>query len=296
MISREPLISVGLGLYAPSTNPQCLVASATSLVTYLDTAPHYAAGRAEQIVGNVLAETETAASRPQVGIKLGVRPPNGHASWDCAAHYNARKSILQSRTLVQTDQPVAFVHNPEWLFRNLPRPDAVGVLRTLMALLQELADDQKIAGFGIATYDGLWDHISVDGLHEIATHVAAGRQTAFRLLQVPASIVHNADIARAIVCGTGVLHDARRLGWHVFASQPFFHGKVREAVAPPLLAYLSEDSNPFRLSFDFVCCSGLFDTIIVGCSTREHLEQVLIWRREPALRPDRYSEFLTRCL
>jgi aryl-alcohol dehydrogenase-like predicted oxidoreductase len=293
-------VSLGLGLYTLSPSRGPFLTDALRRVEYLDTAPNYAYGCAEDLVADAISKhvrENQSRPLPSIGIKVRLSAETEIAAAERNDLEIIRQRVMYSREKVGSQStPIAFIHNPESLFA-ADRQNARTRLRRVMQALQGLCDRGELSGYGIATYEGLFCYASVEELYALAPASSnTGSANSFCALQLPASIIHNLEVASALILGSGPLAEARRLGLRVFASQPFFHGGVREQVKPSLVRFLSHHSNPFRLSLDVVACSGLFDTIVVGTQNITHLDQLARWIREPALRQENYFEFLRSCV
>ncbi|MEU3512902.1 aldo/keto reductase [Streptomyces longwoodensis] len=240
--------ALGLGTYR--LKPAVLIdaaarAAADPATAWIDTAPNYLGGRAQELLASFLVRhpvptstkvgflTDQAAKEAVFdGAITGSEAARRHClsapyvHWQCA----------HNRTELGRDRlDLVFAHNPE-----RAAGDPYEALHDAFIALEAEAAAGTLSAYGVATWEGFeTGALSVPALHELAASAAGSEQHHLKAIQLPVSLVTATAFTQALD-GGGPIAQASELGWQVFASAPLFGGEL------PLLATreLSELLHP----------------------------------------------------
>jgi hypothetical protein len=169
--ANVPWIAIGtaeIGEAARATEPleEVLRAAILRGIRVIDTAPNYHGGLAESCVGRVIASTQGATGNVYVLTKAGqltdremreranrgLAPPGQH--W-CFDGEFLEMSIARSiRRLGQEHLDCVLLHNPEDAIGPGQRADQV--LAGAVATIERMCREQKVRGWGIASWTGFY--------------------------------------------------------------------------------------------------------------------------------------------
>lgn len=250
-------------------------------VTWVDTAPNYAAGTAEEALRPVLeacpqvrvstkAGFLPAADR-QAARDAGVLPHDRHVD-HCIAGPFVAWQLARSRSRLGRMPELVFVHNPE---RRMA--ERAGLSRALTGAFQALeaaADAGHIGGYGVATWSGLASGMfTVPSLVRVAESVGGSRHH-FRAVQFPVSLMRLAVVADAL-SGRGASAEAREAGLDVFASAPLGGGELLEAMTDELVRVIAPGTTPAQAALLVALSTPGVSRVLLSASTPEHWADAL---------------------
>ncbi|QMU68110.1 aldo/keto reductase [Streptacidiphilus sp. P02-A3a] len=263
--------------------------AAQSGADWLDTAPNYAAGLAEQEVSQVLARY----SHVRVSTKVGFIPvpdrqeilgegaltvSEAESGHNLSPDY-VRWQVARSRRALGRIPDLVFLHNPE---HNCPAEQANERLYAAFAALEQACADGEIHAYGVATWSGF-----SRGVFDIPTLLGAAFRAGgpghhLRAVQLPLSLVHLAPIAQALE-GKGVLADAHAAGIAVFASAPLHGGEVPGMVTRELLDLIAPDRSPAQAALSVVASAPGVRRVLLSTMKQEHWAEAVTALDGPVL-------------
>ncbi|KIF70201.1 aldo/keto reductase [Streptomyces sp. AcH 505] len=267
-------------------------------VTWLDTAPNYAAGTAEASLRPLL----DACPQVRVSTKVGFVPDSdrqaargaGALAYDrdqahCLTRPYIAWQLARSHTRLGRAPDLVFVHNPEH-----GRTDRAEVSQTLADTFEELehaADADKIGGYGVATWSGLSSGMfTIRELTALAESVG-GPHHHFRAAQFPVSLIHLAVVADALN-GHGALAEARGAGLDVFVSAPLGGGELLSAMTEDLLRVIDPAASPAQAALLVALSAPGVSRVLLSASTPAHWADALGATVCEPLSPDRLRKVI----
>ncbi|MFE2043474.1 aldo/keto reductase [Streptomyces sp. NPDC059477] len=258
-----------------------MVAAARSAIAqgvrWIDTAPNYQQGTAEQQLASVLAAHASVRVSTKVGfpgpvgrrqaVKAGIRTPCRTGVGYSLDPAFVRWQAEQSRAALGRTPDVTFVHNPE---HGDPDPGELDArLLGAFRVLEDCCRQGVIRGYGVATWSSLHDgSLTVPRLLDLATR-AGGAAHALKAIQLPLSLVHSGPMSDALK-GRGVLCDAHEAGLEVFASAPLHGGELLEIVTPGVAELVSPGATPLDVVLGTVASSPGVTRVLLSASTAHH--------------------------
>ncbi|PZT74791.1 MULTISPECIES: aldo/keto reductase [unclassified Streptomyces] len=197
--------TLGLGTYRVRGLPEAAKSAMAHGADWIDTAPNYLHGRAEQRLKPVLAAFPLTPVSTKVGFVTAEQRRRALAAGVLTdeearvGHCLSPRAILwqaqQSRATLGRAPDITFVHNPE-----LGRHDRGALENRLYEAFVALAncvDRGLTRGYGVATWNAIHENlVSVDRVVGIARQ--AGRELGrFKAIQLPLSIVQISPLAEA---------------------------------------------------------------------------------------------------
>ncbi|MGA5040268.1 aldo/keto reductase [Streptomyces capoamus] len=267
--------ALGLGTYR--LQPAALIdaaarAAADPATAWIDTAPNYLGGRAQELLASFLVRhpvptstkvgfltAQTAKDAVLDGAITGEEVARRHClstpyvHWQCA----------RNRTELGRDRlDLVFTHNPEHA-----DGDPYEALHDAFIALEEEAAAGILTGYGVATWDGFeTGALNVPALHQLATSAAGSEQHHLSAIQLPVSLVTATAFSQALD-GEGPIAQAAERGWQVFASAPLFGGELPHLATRELTELLNPDlSTAQACLLAAASCPGVTRTLLSASS------------------------------
>ncbi|MFF0290199.1 aldo/keto reductase [Streptomyces sp. NPDC005262] len=268
---------LGLGTYRTTDVAAAAEVAIDHGVSWIDTAPNYQRGTAEEQLAPVLDALPSVrvstkvgfldAARQERATKAGVLTPSRTGKGYCLEPSYVSWQAAQSKAALRRIPDITFVHNPE---HGGPEPhDLDARLIRGFRTLEECCQQGLIKAYGVATWSALHDgSLTVDRLMELA-HMAGGASHKFAAIQLPLSLVQLGPIADALD-GRGVLFDARAAGLEVFGSAPLHGGELLEIVTPTVAQEVLPGTAPIQLVLGTVASTPGVTRILLSASSARH--------------------------
>ncbi|WRZ05593.1 aldo/keto reductase [Streptomyces sp. NBC_00209] len=247
---------------------------------WIDTAPNYADGMAQQRLGPVLREhpgsTQTATktgfftrSQAQTAMALGVLTDEDAAVGHSLDPRFVCQQVEEAREqLGRVD--LVFVHNPERAARNGHRAALHGRLREAFAVLEGLVQLRRIGGYGVATWSGLREGaFSVPELVTLAREASGSEGHHLIGIQMPVSLIMDAPITQALD-GGGALVEAQDAGMLTFASAPLHGGELLDAMTPEVIDLIRPGLSPGAAGLLAAASCPALDVVLTSASSLGH--------------------------
>jgi len=268
---------LGMGTYRTRHIPQAGEAAIRAGVDWIDTAPNYQHGTAE----NQLAPLLSAHPTLRVSTKVGyLAPPQqqdalhagvleqteadqGH---NLSPAYVAWQATRSKATLGRVPD-ITFVHNPE---HGDPTPTQLAHrIQQAFHALEECCAQGLIKGYGVAAWSAFHDgSLTVEALLDMA-RMAGGPAHRLHAIQLPLSLVHIGPIADAMT-GHGVLIDAQSAGLDVYASAPLNAGDLPTIITPAAAHELLPGATPLQIILGTVASTPGVGRVLLSASTPTH--------------------------
>ncbi|WP_241741002.1 aldo/keto reductase [Streptomyces sp. L2] len=262
---------------------------------WLDTAPNYARGRAHEVLRPVLEEYPTARVATKTGFFTGEEGraaraagmlnhevvSGGHSLEPGFVRWQTERSLA---TLGRAE--LVFVHNPEQQMHGRDRAALHRRTREAFAVLEEFAREDRIDGYGVATWSGLRS-----GAFDVADLIALAREAAgsdehhFTGLQMPVSLVRAEPITQALK-GCGPLVQAKDAGLITFGSAPLHGGELLEAMTPELVDFIRPGLSAAAACVLAAGSCPALDVVLASASSREHWDDLVNALAEPLAASD----------
>jgi aryl-alcohol dehydrogenase-like predicted oxidoreductase len=304
--------SVGVGTYLgdPDDTTDTAYVNALSAAfengcNVVDTSINYRHQRSERSVGDALKRADVARDEVFVATKggyipfdggvpedpsgyirenyveTGLVPPDETVRANCLAPDFLRNQVSKSLENLGIDTvDLYYVHNPETHLREASQEEFDRRLRRAFEALEDEVEAGRVDAYGVATWNGFRvpetrdEHLSMERVAEIARHAANG-ESALEAVQLP----YNASMRDAATDETQTVYGGRatpleaadELDLYVFTSASLMQGElVDERVEDvPRKGTPAQDALEYARSTDGV------GTALVGCSSREHVEENL---------------------
>ncbi|NEA47836.1 aldo/keto reductase [Streptomyces sp. SID10815] len=250
-------------------------------VTWIDTAPNYAAGTAEVSLRPLL----DACPQVRVSTKVGFVPPSdrqaareagvlpyGGDRGHCLTGPCIAWQLALSRARLGRVPDIVFVHNPEH-----GRTDRAGlslVLREAFEALEGAATSGWIGAYGVATWAGLSNGMFTIPELTAAAEAAGGPHHHFRAVQFPVSLLCLAVVADALD-GHGALADARESGLDVFASAALGGGELLGAMTRELVRVITPAVSPAQAALLVALSAPGVSRVLLSADTPAHWADAL---------------------
>ncbi|KAB7834429.1 aldo/keto reductase [Streptomyces mobaraensis] len=250
---------------------------------WVDTAPNYAHGRAQEELRPVLGEYPTVRVATKTGFFTAEQGRTALTEGVLTREEAAdRHSLERGFVRWQTERSLAvlgrvdlvFVHNPEHHGHGLDRSALHGRVREAFTALEGFAQAGRIGGYGVATWSGLTSGaFSVPELLTLARQAAGSAEHHFTALQMPVSLIMDAPITQALN-GGGPLVQAKDAGLITFGSAPLHGGELLDAMTPELVNLIRPGLSAAAAALLAAgSCPGL-DAVLTSASTRDHWDDV----------------------
>ncbi len=271
--------ALALGTYRVRDVSQAARTALAAGTPWIDTAPNYAHGLAQEQLGPVVAEQPGVGVATKTGFHTVEQGRQAVAAGVLATDWMvAGDSLAPAFVCWQTERSLSilgradlvFVHNPEHAVQGHDRAHFHARLRDSFAVLEELAQADRIGGYGVATWSGLsMRAFTMPELLGLARDAAGSTDHHLTGLQLPVSLVMNDPIAQALD-GGGPLLEARDAGLTTFGSAPLHGGELPALMTPELVELIRPGLSAAASAVLAVAsCPGL-DYVLVSASSPEH--------------------------
>ncbi|MFJ7180249.1 aldo/keto reductase [Streptomyces massasporeus] len=286
---------LGLGTYRCRDVAGAAAMAVRAGADWIDTAPNYAEGQAEQQLALVVPGTPGVKVSTKVGflsavtcdraVRAGVITASEAEENYCLTPRFIAWQVSRSQRILGREPETVFLHNPE--HGSMSAELKIQRVYEGFGALEQAAQEGRIRAYGVATWSGFSHGLfDVPQLLELAVK-AGGRGHHFRAVQLPLSIVNLAPIAQALD-GAGVLVDAAAAGLDVLASAPLHGGTVQEMVTPELAELIRPGSCPATAGLAVVASAPGVGRILLSTDSAQHWAQaVAAVEQHPAMSPDR---------
>ncbi len=280
---------MGLGTYRCTDVSWAAVMAARCGADWLDTAPNYAAGLAEQEASEALARYSHVRVSTKVGfiprlasrdaMAEGVLTVSEAESGHSLSPSYIRWQVTRSRRALGRTPDLVFLHNPE---HNCSPEQANERVYSAFAALEQACADGEIRAYGVATWSGF-----SQGVFDIPTLLGAafragGADHHLRAVQLPLSLVHLAPIAQALD-GRGVLAAACASHLAVFASAPLHGGEVPGMFTRELLDLVAPGKSPAQAALTVVASAPGVRRVLLSTAKQEHWTEAVTALDGPVL-------------
>ncbi|MBA2811502.1 aldo/keto reductase [Streptomyces sp. KM273126] len=268
---------LALGTYRCQAIPEAAARAAASGAQWIDTAPNYATGRAQDLLAPALAAHPFLRIATKAGyftaatgtdaVNAGVLTEDQAVTGHSLAPDYVRWQTSRNRAQLGRDRlDLVLLHNPE---RAHPgdRPALHRAMRDAFVVLEEAVAAGHVAGYGIATWAGLEEEaFTVEELLALAAEAAGGRHHLVTI-QMPVSLVMMTPITQALH-GRGPLPAAADAGLRVMASAPLHGGELPGMVDQELADLIRPGLTPAQACVLAVAsCPGVTNVLIAASST-----------------------------
>ena len=304
------LSSIGIGTYLGRDDDRTDAAYEDAVrralqlgINVVDTAINYRNQRSERAVARALRHAAVPRERVVLCSKGGflpfdmVRPRDprsfveemyvrpGLLRWEdvvdgvhcLAPRFIADQIDRSRRNLGVATIDLYYLHNPETQLGEVPRPEFLQRLRAAFAELERACDEQRIAAFGLATWNGFRvdeddpEHLSLDEVLECAREVG-GRRHRMHAVQLPFNFEMDEAATLANQRGRTFLGAARDHGVAVFASASVLQGRLTR-LSPAERARLSRLDTDAQRALQFVRATPGITCALVGMKSVSHVEE-----------------------
>jgi aryl-alcohol dehydrogenase-like predicted oxidoreductase/catechol 2,3-dioxygenase-like lactoylglutathione lyase family enzyme len=320
--------SIGLGTYLGESDDatdaayeDAIRAALLGGINLVDTAVNYRFQRSERAVGKVIGELTAAGKirREEMVVATkggyitfdGAMPPNPRAWFE---ETYVKSGIVAADDLVEGAHcmtprwleamidlsrgnlgletiDIYYLHNPESQLAAVSREEFNTRLRTAFELLERKVGEQRIGGYGVATWNGFRvapgdrSYLSLTEMAGIAREVG-GKDHHFRVIQLP----YNLGMPEAFTAKNQALPDgsmgstlaaADATGVAVCASASLLQGRLTRGM-PAILseAFPGFDSDAQR-ALQFVRSTPGVNVALAGMSSAAHVTHNLATARHP---------------
>jgi aryl-alcohol dehydrogenase-like predicted oxidoreductase len=283
---------LALGTYRCQAIPEAAVRAAASGAQWIDTAPNYATGRAQDLLAPALAAhpalriatkagyftAATGADAVNAGVLTEDQAVVGHSLAPDYVRWQIRRNREQ---LGRERLDLVLLHNPE---RAHPgdRLALHRAMREAFVVLEEAVGAGHVAGYGVATWAGLEEEaFTVGELLALAAEAAGGRHHLVAV-QMPVSLVMMTPIVQALD-GRGPLPAAAGAGLRVMASAPLHGGELPGMVDQELADLIRPGLTPAQACVLAVAsCPGVTD-VLLAASGAPHWREAADAVAQPSL-------------
>jgi aryl-alcohol dehydrogenase-like predicted oxidoreductase len=281
--------SLGIGTYL-NASVDALLAAAENGINFFDTAINYRQQQSERDIGSALRQLD----REEIVVctKAGFLTPGAVPEFlqqdDVVGGMHSMSpdfladQIDRSRANLRVETiDVFYLHNPETQLGFRTREEFDERIRRAFARLEQLAAQNKIRWYGVATWEGLRkkDALSLPRLAEIAAR-EGGPEHHFRFVQLP----FNLGMVEAYIDRPeSVLQAAARLGIVVIASATLMQTRILANMPDSVQELLPGLETDAQRAIQFTRSTPGISVALVGMGKREHvLENVRVARVPPA--------------
>ncbi|WP_328377079.1 aldo/keto reductase [Streptomyces sp. NBC_00440] len=269
--------SLGLGTYRLRSLPEAAKAAVAHGADWIDTAPNYLHGQAEQQLKPVLAAYPLVPVSTKVGfftpeqarraLAAGVLTKEEAEAGHCLSPRAVLWQAQQSRAALGRVPDITFVHNPE---RGLhTRRELEPRLYEAFVALEKCVDRGLTKGYGVATWGAVHEGLtSINRVAEIAWQAGRGK-SRLRGIQLPLSIIQIGPLADAMN-GYGALPSAQVHGIDIFASAPLHGGELLGMIPEPVAEELAPGSGPLRVALGFPASVQGVKRLLLSASSAQH--------------------------
>jgi aryl-alcohol dehydrogenase-like predicted oxidoreductase len=308
--------SLGIGTYLGQANDStdasyaaAIVAAVELGINVIDTAINYRLQRSERSVGTalkVLAHKGMTREQIVVCTKGGYLTPDGTMPADPNRYFfdeYIQKGIFTAKDIAAGNHcmtprylqnqlgrslknlgvdcvDVYYLHNPETQLSEISKTEFLTRVREAFAFLESAVMQNRIAFYGMATWNGFRqeksarDSMQLEELVEIAKEIA-GEKHHFRFLQLP----FNLAMTEALTLGNQVqgsklktiMEAAEELGVTLIASASLLQGQVAQNLPEFVTEALGLEDDAER-ALQFVRSAPGISTALVGMSRTSHVE------------------------
>ncbi|MFF9481359.1 aldo/keto reductase [Streptomyces sp. NPDC014733] len=289
--------TLGLGTYRVRNLPEAVKSAVFHDVDWVDTAPVYLHGKAEQQLKPALATCPMSVS-----TKVGFFTPSQAErafEEDALPHAQVSHCLTQRAILWQAERSrrelgrmpdITFVHNPEHGLHDIKELESR--LYEAVAALEECVDRGLTKGYGVATWDAVHDgRLPVERIAGIAKEVGQGGGSRLKAIQLPLSVIHLAPLADAIR-GYGPLMDAQAHGLDVFASAPLHGGELLDIIPASVAEELAPGASPLRVALGLVASAPGVTRVLLSASSPRHWADAAKATEDPL--PDEHLKEIAR--
>ncbi|MFD4412452.1 aldo/keto reductase [Streptomyces sp. NPDC058475] len=284
---------LALGTYRCRTIPEAAAHAAASGVEWLDTAPNYAAGRAQTLLAGALTAHPDVRVSTKVGyftaltgraaVTDGVLTPDQALGEHSLTPEYVRWQIRRNRLELRRERlDLVLLHNPE---RAHPgdRSGLHRAIRDAFTVLEEEVAAGRVGGYGVATWHGFEnEEFSVPLLLALAAEAAGGHQHHLTAVQMPVSLVKMEPITQ-VLDGRGPIRAAATAGLRVMASAPLHGGELPTMVDQELVDLVRPGLTPAQACIlAAASCPGVTQ-VLVAASSASHWREAADAVAQPPL-------------
>ena len=179
---------------------------------------------------------------------------------------------------------VYYIHNPEQQLGSVSADELYERLEATFVVLEEAADRDEIAHYGIATWDGLRTgpdqsgHLSLERVVQAAERVG-GKEHRLRAVQLPVSLAMSEAVRMPTQSVNGrpltVLEAAGELGLAVISSATLMQGRLTTGLPPGIREHFRELESDAQRAIAFARTIDGLDACLVGMKSAAHVEENL---------------------
>jgi aryl-alcohol dehydrogenase-like predicted oxidoreductase len=296
--------SLGIGTYLGRADDatdraytDALIAAGLNGINFFDTAINYRNQRSERCVGAALEQLqrdEIVVCTKAGFLTPGAAPPSLKPEDVVGGIHSMAPEFLadqvdRSRSNLRVDTiDVFYLHNPETQLGFVDMAALEQRLRRAFDKCEQLADEEKIRWYGVATWDGLRKKGGLDLARIVRiAEDAGGPDHHFRFAQLPFNL---AMVEAWIEKPESVLEKAARLGVAVVASASLMQARVLDQM-PEAIAERMTGLTPAQRAIQFTRSTPGIAVALTGMSRREHVLDNLGIAGVPPVPLDQYLGF-----
>jgi len=287
---------------------KALVKAALAGINFFDTAINYRNGRSEKVLSKVIhALADQGVSREELVIstKGGIIPFEGVFEDYVRSHF-LDTGIIETKDIVADSQCMTppflenqidssltnlnlkcidlyYLHNPEVILAEVGEEEFYERLRKCFDLFERKVNDQKIARYGIASWNGFRQKKGALNLSKVlkCAQDVAGENHHLKAIQMPYNLVMLEAIKQKVI------EQAAEKGIAVMISAPLMQSQVGQ-INRRIFEQLPLSRSPLTQSLEFVLSTPNVCSTFCGMKTVAHLEENLAVMHEPAWSIDQW--------
>lgn len=175
-----------------------------------------------------------------------------------------------------------YIHNPEYLLSRMNKEQFLKHMNVVFLWLKEKIENNKIKQFGISTWDGffyedttkrlqLCDFVDIAIENNISDYFIA-IQFPFSLLKTDAFSKTTQFLDNKLV---SLVRAAVHFNIRCITSAPFGQGMINQIILPDKIKNTFFGFNNFQKALSFTLSAPHIDTVVLGTTKLNHLEQAI---------------------
>jgi len=307
------LAHLGLGTYRIGNNLTSILASALREgVQFVDTAPNYQSGTAQEYIGKYLSQSDDSNGQDtysdvEISTKVGFIPSeetleyilkkgivkeshvvNRHTIHPEYIKYQINQNIDELRT---SKLKYLLLHNPEIQLKNTHISDFEALIYSCFEEMEKAREKGLINSYGVSSWDGFSNNekdapLNVHKLVQIA-HDVGGNSNGFKIIQTPISLVRLEACSEILLSRKGPLQEATENDIIVFSSSPLHGGKLPKSLSPQFIELLGSEVTAAQACLRFTASIPGVDVVLTSPSTISQLREGIETRKLSPLSHDK---------
>lgn len=290
----QNLPKYGIGTYKSAINQEQIIKYAISKnVKLIDTAPNYNDGQSQIFIGNILKSLDKKTEKPIISSKAGffaksskifTKQSLNENKFNIIGNHCMDVKFIDMQIQENLEQlhinsiDILFLHNPETQLKAISKKELLYKIRDVFEILEEYCSKKMIKSYGISTWDGFGEmdngKIILEEILDIAEHV--NKNHNFKYIQLPNSLVKYELLSELLFKSNGFLETANKNKIKVLSSSPLHHGQLPKIVQQEFANYFKSGITISQFCLLFVNSFIELDTILVGASSENQLNENLL--------------------